>query len=372
MYSVSNYLKNYLQNNVTKTFSNNNKGSGLPPPHFTNFKVEVSTKGADYQTSLPLAISKSLKQSPKEITDKIIQNLSEEPALRKAYFTEPGFLNIELDNQWIANYIQSNVLQRDQNKIHWKPETDRKRVLVDYASPNMCKELHVGHLRSVVLGESLSRILEYVGHHVQRISHVGDFGTPIGLVLAQAIESNAPFVQSLMNSSSGSVPQPQELSSMYVAAKQRSKSDPQFAHRAQDLVVQLQRKLASDPNDSLVAIYRSVCAASRSSFEDIFRRLSVSPKLKEQGESFYVNLLPGVVDELKQKGIAVEDQGATCVFVDGFKAPFIIQKSDGAYLYSTTDLAALQYRLKQGLEWMVYVTDESQKPHFQQLFKVSE
>ncbi len=271
--------------------------------------------------------------------------------------------DIKLRKEWVAQNI-FEIAQRS-SSLTWPRPSSSIQVLVDYASPNMCKELHVGHLRSAVLGESLSRILEYIGHHVERVSHVGDFGTPIGLVLAQAIDTGASFTKDPTLFAS-----PSELSHLYVQAKKRSDSDVMFAKRAQELVVQLQRKIGVDSNDLLVQMYNSLCTTSRISFNQIYKKLNITG-LKEQGESFYANMLAQVVKELKDKNIAVEDHGATCIFVPGFKAPFIIEKSDGGYLYATTDLAALQYRIKQGKQWIIYVTDESQKQHFQQLFKVA-
>lgn len=332
-----------------------------------NFNKVIVTDStiADYQTTL-LGIAKQANMTNQEVFDIFNKSLPENSPISKIHFTAPGFLNIELKTQVISEQID-NICNKP-----LEVETGEKQdILIDYASPNMCKELHVGHLRSTILGESVSRILEYLGNKVERVSHVGDFGTPIGMVITQAIETNPSIL------SPSTTAQASDLSLLYTAAKARSKNDEEFNTKVAMITSELQNEIISSqiyPTSSsthkYLGYYNILCDISRKSFNEIYKSLGVT-NIKEIGESFYASKLSLVVQELEKLNLVKVSEGAKCIFLKGYNSPFLIQKSDNGYLYSTTDLAALKYRsqvLKK--DKIIYITDSSQKSHFQQVFQV--
>lgn len=250
-------------------------------------------------------------------------------------------------------------------------------MIVDFASPNYAKELHVGHFRSIVQGEAISRVLEALGYSVMRLSHVGDFGTPIGLVMAAIRERQrrqdpsdfAAWVQSL------------PLSDIYVEAKQRSNDDPAFRALSLAYCNRLQRYLTRQTGDEdneeaeemnfTVDCWHQICINSRKGFDEIAASLDIT--VHERGESFYAPMLRGIVEDLQAQSLVRESKGALLAFLDHptFK-PFLIRKSDGSFLYATTDLACLRQRVQEEqADWIVYVTDASQKPHFRSVFELA-
>jgi arginyl-tRNA synthetase len=235
-------------------------------------------------------------------------------------------------------------------------------VAVDMSSPNLAKEMHVGHLRSTVIGDCIARILEFGGHEVHRINHVGDWGTQFGMLLAY-LRRTQPDV----------LDQPDrlyldDLEQFYVQAKALYDTDSNFAEQSRRTVVELQR---GQPD--VVAVWKAFCKESLRHCREIYDRLDV--ELEHRGESYYAQILPDIVREFRERGLAVESQGAICVFLDGFtgrdgeRLPMIIQKSDGGYNYDTTDLAALRHRtLELGAKRLIYVVGIAQKQHFDMLF----
>jgi len=236
---------------------------------------------------------------------------------------------------------------------------------VDYPSPNIAKEMHVGHLRPAVIGECFARILEFLGHDVLKISHVGDWGTPFGMLIAYLRETypdaleNKDLVQG-------------DLSTFYRAAKKRFDADVSFQEAARLAVVQLQ-----SGDEGTLQAWKVVCELSKRSYRKIYDLLNVSEDIVDRGESFYNPFLADVITALDATGLLVEDQGAKCVFLDGFTnkdgnpLPMIVQKSGGGYNYATTDLAAIRYRIGQDrAKRIVYTTDMGQSNHFAQLFQV--
>ena len=233
----------------------------------------------------------------------------------------------------------------------------RQTVVVDYSGPNIAKELHVGHLRSTIIGDAMVRVLEFLGHRVIRQNHLGDWGTQFGMLIAYLRESGAEASHI------------EDLGDFYRRAKKRFDEDPAFADRARQTVVKLQ-----GGDVAILAAWRKIVDESRRHFEAIYARLRVRlTKEDERGESFYNPLLGKVVEELKSEGIAVESQGATAVFPDGPETtPLIIEKSGGGFLYGTTDLAALRYRIFElRADRIIYFTDSRQVQHFDQVFKTA-
>ncbi|EAW44343.1 arginine--tRNA ligase, partial [Nodularia spumigena] len=237
--------------------------------------------------------------------------------------------------------------------------------IVDFSSPNIAKEMHVGHLRSTILGDSIARILEFQGHDVLRLNHVGDWGTQFGMLITYLREV---YPEALTTANALDIG---DLVSFYRKAKQRFDEDEAFQETARQEVVRLQ----AGAEDTLHA-WKLLCEQSRREFQIIYDLLDV--QVIERGESFYNPLLPSVVEDLAKSGLLVENQGAQVVFLEGFTnregepMPLIVQKSDGGYNYATTDLAALRYRIQQDeAKRIIYVTDSGQSNHFAQFFQVA-
>ncbi|CAD7702238.1 unnamed protein product [Ostreobium quekettii] len=240
----------------------------------------------------------------------------------------------------------------------WAPPPLKSRILVDFSSPNVAKEMHVGHLRSTILGDIIARTLEFTGAEVLRINHIGDWGTQFGMLIQHMSESRPEG----LGEEGGSEEDVADLQNLYRAARVRFDSEEDFKMRSQQAVRTLQSGDAQ-----YIAAWKRICAASRKQFRDIYRRLNV--ELVDRGESFYNPFLAPLVGELKEGGYIEEWQGAQCIFVDNIKVPFMVQKSDGGFGYAATDLAALKYRLTEDkADWILYVTDVGQSQHFQQLF----
>eukprot|EP00956_Cyclotella_meneghiniana_P024215 scaffold48316_cov72-Cyclotella_meneghiniana.AAC.5 len=233
--------------------------------------------------------------------------------------------------------------------------TNSGTVVVDFSSPNIAKEMHVGHLRSTIIGESVCRILEYIGNDVKRINHVGDWGTQFGMLIQYLKEEYPDFTDDIPNIT--------DLTEFYKNAKKRFDDSPEFKKVSQLNVVKLQ---AGD--EECRKIWQVLCDVSRKEFEKVYNRLDIT--VEECGESFYNDKIPPVIQEFDDKGlISVEDGGAKCVFVPKYKVPLMLQKSDGGYGYDSTDMAAIKYRVEDvGASHIVYITDFTQGDHFQMVF----
>ena len=316
----------------------------------------------DYQSNIALPLAKQLKQKPRDLAAQIVAHLDVAQFCETPEIAGPGFINFTLKPAYLAAQLQAN--QADP-RLGILPVSVSQRVVVDFSSPNIAKEMHVGHLRSTIIGDCIARILEFQGHQVLRLNHVGDWGTQFGMLITYLKET---FPQALTQPD---VLDLGDLVTFYKQAKQRFDEDPAFQATARQAVVQLQ---AGDPNS--IQAWQLLCDQSRREFEQIYQQLDI--ELTERGESFYNSLLPQVVADLEQLGLLVEDQGAQCVFLEGFtnKAgdpqPLIVQKSDGGYNYATTDLAALRYRIQEDqAQRIIYVTDAGQANHFAQVFQVA-
>ncbi len=320
-------------------------------------------KFGDFQCNIALTLAKQLQQKPRDLAEQILANLQVADLCEPPTIAGPGFINFTLK----PSYIQAWLTQQIQDPrcgvaVVEEPLT----IVVDFSSPNIAKEMHVGHLRSTIIGDCLARVFEFQGHRVLRLNHVGDWGTQFGMLIAYLQERYPGLLPP------GEAIDLGDLVTFYRQAKQRFDGDEEFQQHARQLVVQLQ---AGDPE--LVKAWQFLCEVSRREFQQIYDLLEV--QLTERGESFYNPFLAAVVEELKAKGLAVLDQGAWCVFLEGFvnadgsPLPLIIQKSDGGYNYATTDLAALRYRVQNdGAQRIIYVTDVGQSQHFAQVFQVAE
>ncbi|MEO1350940.1 MAG: arginine--tRNA ligase [Cyanobacteria bacterium J06635_15] len=319
-------------------------------------------KFGDYQANVAMSLAKQLKSNPRAIAEQIIAHLDVSDLCDPPTVAGPGFINLKFKPAFLETQLKA-VQQSDRLGV------DRidppQRVIVDYPSPNIAKEMHVGHLRPSIIGDCLANILEFVGHDVLRISHVGDWGTPFGMLIAYLREAYPNALDADADLELG------DLASFYRQAKRRFDSDSTFQEKSRQSVVELQ---AGD-EDTLKA-WKIVCDLSNQSNQKLFKLMGLSSQMI-RGESFYNPFLPGVVKELEEKGLAVEDQGAMCVFLEGFTnkegnpLPMIIQKSDKGYNYATTDLAAIRYRVYEDqVQRVVYPVGAEQTNHFTQIFQI--
>jgi len=320
-------------------------------------------KFGDYQSNVSLPLSKQLKQQPRAIAQQIVEKLDVADICQPPEVAGPGFINLKLTTQYLE--AELSKIQTDP-RLGVAPTKNPQRIIVDYPSPNIAKEMHVGHLRPAVIGDCLSRILEFVGHDVLRISHVGDWGTPFGMLIAYLEEAYPQALTTTKTLDLG------DLASFYRQAKKRFDADEEFKEIARQAVVKLQ---AGDEKTLLA--WKIVCQLSSRSYQVIYDLMGISPQIIERGESFYNALLPDVVEELDKLGLSVENQGAKCVFLEGFTnregepLPLIIQKSGGGYNYATTDLAAIRYRVRvDKAKRVIYPVDAGQSNHFAQVFQV--
>ncbi len=324
--------------------------------------VSTNPKFGDYQANVALSLAKQVGRPPREVAQAIADGLSVDDLCEAPSVAGPGFINLTLKPAYLEQWL--GQIQSDPRL--GMALTDRPvRVVVDFSSPNIAKEMHVGHLRSTIIGDAISRILEFQGHDVLRLNHVGDWGTQFGMLITYLREV---CPEALVTSDALDLG---DLVEFYKKAKQRFDEDEVFKETARQAVVKLQ----SGDAESLKA-WQLLCAQSRREFQVIYDWLDIN--LTERGESFYNSYLSDVLTGLTESHLLVEDAGAQCVFLEGFTnkegepMPLIVKKSDGAFNYATTDLAALRYRVQQDkAERMLYVTDAGQSNHFAQVFQVA-
>tara|TARA_Y100001970_G_scaffold294330_1_gene450687 strand:+ start:16148 stop:17947 length:1800 start_codon:yes stop_codon:yes gene_type:complete len=372
MLSVFQDLKKNFEISLKDILKENNKID-----EFENFSKNIIVSSSkdefgDYQSNVSLILSKLLKQNPKEIASKFIFSLKKrEEILSLCEIIEvagPGFINIKIKKLILIKQLISN-LKCDRIGIPLSCD-ENKKIVVDFSSPNIAKEMHVGHLRSTIIGDTISRILELRGYEVLRLNHVGDWGTQFGMLITHLKDLYSETKNDFKNIDLG------DLVKFYKDSKKRFDHENDFKERARAEVLKLQ----NGDQDSLRA-WRLLCEKSRLEFDKIYKTLKI--KILERGESFYNPYLKSVVKDLNKKGILVEDKGAKCVFLDGInnkegdRLPLIIQKKDGGFNYATTDLAALRYRFKtipegDGAIRIIYVTDQGQSNHFAGVFQVAE
>ncbi len=319
-------------------------------------------KFGDYQANVALSLSKKLGKQPRIIASAIVEKLDVSEICEPPEIAGPGFINLKLKTAYLEAQLDS--IQTD-SRLGIPTAKTPQREIVDFSSPNIAKDMHVGHLRSTIIGDAIARVLEFQGHDVLRLNHIGDWGTQFGMLIAYLREV---YPQALTTANALDIG---DLVTFYRQAKQRFDADEAFQETARQEVVRLQ----AGAQDTLHA-WKLLCEQSRQEFQVIYDLLDI--KLIERGESFYNPLLPGIVEDLEKSGLLVENQGAKCVFLEGFTnregepLPLIVQKSDGGYNYATTDLASLRYRIQQDeAKRIIYVTDAGQANHFAQVFQVA-
>ena len=315
----------------------------------------------DYQANGVMSAAKQLKMNPRELAQKVIDKLDLTGIASKVDIAGPGFINITLDPAFLASRLD-HVLE--QPKLGVEPQQPTKRVMVEYSSPNLAKEMHVGHLRSTIIGDTLARVVDYLGHDLVRGNHVGDWGTQFGMLTAYLVETQQAGNAAL---------ELNDLEGFYRKAKIRFDEDADFADRARDYVVRLQGGDAD-----VLALWRQFVDVSLKHCEAVYRKLGVGLTRSDvRGESSYNDDLPIIVQVLHDAGLLTEDNGAQVVYLNAVKnhagepMGVIVQKKDGGFLYTTTDIGAVRYRHKTlHLDRVIYVVDARQSQHFQQMFSI--
>ena len=349
-----------LRNFLDQAFSNALVAAGAPEGTQGMVRPSAKANFGDYQSNGVMPVAKKLGMNPREFAQKVVEQVDMPDVIEKLEIAGPGFINIFLKADWVANQLAGY----DQRCGVESQET--QTIAVDYSAPNVAKEMHVGHLRSTIIGDAVVRVLEFLGHKVVRCNHIGDWGTQFGMLIAhleELMRDNPDVLESELS----------DLEEFYRQSKQKYDADEGFAERARNYVVKLQ---GGDEwcND----MWRKLVDVTMQQNQKTYDRLNVTLSRDDvMGESKYNDMLPAVVADLKDKGLAVEDDGAMVVFLDEFKNKdgdpmgVIIQKKDGGYLYTTTDIACAKYRHEQlGTDRVLYFIDSRQAQHLQQAWTI--
>ena len=316
----------------------------------------------DFQANFAMVLGKRLDRPPRELAEAVVAELDLGAVCERVEVAGPGFVNLTLDDGWLG--AATGLLLAD-DRLDVSPDPSPQRVIVDYSAPNVAKEMHVGHLRSTIIGDALCRVLGWLGHTVIRQNHIGDWGTPFGMLIEHLVDIGVD----------GAAPELSvaDLNAFYQDARAKFDRDPDFAERARRRVVLLQ---AGDAET--LALWRALVDESKRHFNAVYRRLGVLLTDADLApESLYNDRLPAVAEELESSGLAVIDDGALCVFPPGFTGrdgnpqPLIVRYSTGGYGYAATDLAALRYRTAdlQG-QRVIYVVGAPQAQHLAMVFAV--
>jgi arginyl-tRNA synthetase len=317
-------------------------------------------KFGDFQCNNAMKLSKLLKSStefsgstaPKDLANAIVNSLPVNSLVSEASVMPNGFINIRVASGILISTLAGIVTHGVR-----PPALEKKKVLVDFSSPNIAKEMHVGHLRSTIIGDALCRMLEFCGHDVHRINHVGDWGTQFGMLISYLQEEFPDILTTPPNIT--------DLTKIYKAAKERFDKDEDFKTRSRNNVVKLQ---AGDA--ACAAIWNLLCDISRKEFQRVYDALDVN--LTEVGESYYNAMIPPALEELTALGLTETEDKLLLSRLPHFDIPLILRKSDGGYGYDSTDMAAINYRLKSlDRDWLIYITDAGQMGHFHKVFDVA-
>ncbi|KAJ7973769.1 Arginine-tRNA ligase [Quillaja saponaria] len=351
----------HLKRQVAKLFEVSLKATVPSEQDVEPLVAACTAKFGDYQCNNAMGLWSRIKgkgtefRGPPSVGQAIMKNLPPSEMIESCSVAGPGFVNVVLSKDWLAKNLTKMLIDGIDT---WAPHLPIKKAVVDFSSPNIAKEMHVGHLRSTIIGDTLARMLEFSHVEVLRRNHVGDWGTQFGMLIEYLFEK-FPNWEDVNEAAIG------DLQAFYKASKQRFDTDSVFKEKAQKAVVLLQ---GGEPKYRKA--WAQICEISRNEFHLVYKRLGVH--LEEKGESFYNPYIPGVLEELSEKGLIEESQGARVIFVEGEKIPLIVVKSDGGYNYASTDLAALWYRLnEEKAEWIIYVTDVGQQQHFDMVFKAA-
>jgi arginyl-tRNA synthetase len=333
--------------------------------------VRSSTRdGVDYQCDVAMSLGKKLGRLPREVAADLVTNLDSADLVEDVQIAGPGFINLTLRQEWLER--QASALLSDDRLGASLAERPR-RIAIDYASPNVAKEMHAGNLRSAIIGDSITRLLRFEGHEVIPHNHLGDWGTPFGMLIEHLLdEGKTEEVGSRVHS--GQEFNISDLNGFYQEARKKFDADSEFAERSRNRVVLLQ-----GGDERTLALWGKLVEESARHFDKVFELLGIGLDRRDiYGESFYNPYLGEVVDELEAKGLTELSDGAVCVFPDGFsnregdRLPLIIRKRDGGYGYAATDLATIRYWVhERGVDDLLYVVGTPQAQHFAMVFEVA-
>ncbi|WP_337022416.1 MULTISPECIES: arginine--tRNA ligase [unclassified Pantoea] len=334
--------------------------AGAPADCEPQVRQSAKVQFGDYQANGIMAVAKKLGQAPRQLAEQVIQHLDLAGIASKVEIAGPGFINIFLDRYWLATQAAQALQLPRLGVSSLKPQT----VVIDYSAPNVAKQMHVGHVRSTIIGDAAVRTLEFLGHNVIRANHVGDWGTQFGMLIAYLEKQQNEHHEDIALA---------DLEEFYREAKVTYDADEVFAERARGYVVKLQ-----GGDEYCRAMWKKLVDITMSQNQEVYDRLNVTLTRKDvMGESLYNDMLPGIVSDLREKGLAVTSEGATVVFLDEFKNKegeamgVIIQKKDGGYLYTTTDIACAKYRYETlHADRVLYYIDSRQHQHLQQAWTI--
>ncbi|EPY8427797.1 arginine--tRNA ligase [Citrobacter youngae] len=334
--------------------------AGAPADCEPQVRQSAKVQFGDYQANGMMAVAKKLGMAPRQLAEQVLTHLDLNGIASKVEIAGPGFINIFLDPAFLAQHVQQ-ALASDRLGV---TQPAKQTVVVDYSAPNVAKEMHVGHLRSTIIGDAAVRTLEFLGHNVIRANHVGDWGTQFGMLIA--------WLEKQQQENAGEMALA-DLEGFYRDAKKHYDEDEAFAERARSYVVKLQ-----GGDEYFREMWRKLVDITMSQNQLTYDRLNVTLTRDDvMGESLYNPMLPGIVADLKAKGLAVESEGATVVFLDEYKNKegepmgVIIQKKDGGYLYTTTDIACAKYRYETlHADRVLYYIDSRQHQHLMQAWTI--
>ncbi|EBG8524227.1 arginine--tRNA ligase [Salmonella enterica] len=334
--------------------------AGAPADCEPQVRQSAKVQFGDYQANGMMAVAKKLGMAPRQLAEQVLTHLDLSGIANKVEIAGPGFINIFLEPAFLAEQVQQ-ALASDRLGVS---QPTRQTIVVDYSAPNVAKEMHVGHLRSTIIGDAAVRTLEFLGHHVIRANHVGDWGTQFGMLIA--------WLEKQQQENAGDMALA-DLEGFYRDAKKHYDEDEAFAERARNYVVKLQ-----SGDTYFREMWRKLVDITMTQNQITYDRLNVTLTRDDvMGESLYNPMLPGIVTDLKAKGLAVESEGATVVFLDEFKNKegdpmgVIIQKKDGGYLYTTTDIACAKYRYETlHADRVLYYIDSRQHQHLMQAWTI--
>lgn len=350
MLCIDKKLAIIFENTIKKLFNI----EGLKP-----VEISVATKEefGDFQSNFAMMNSKIIGKNPKEIAQSIVDAIEKDDIIEKLEIAGNGFINIFLKNDFLGDYLK----EWNHEKYDFSSLNRDGDVIVDFSSPNIAKRMHIGHLRSTIIGDSICRIYRYLGYNVVADNHIGDWGTQFGKLIIG--------YRKWLNQDDYKKNAIEELERVYVKFSEEAKENPELEEEAR---VELKKLQEGDPEN--YRLWKEFIAVSLEEYAKLYTRLDIHFDTYN-GESFYHNMMQGVIDELIDKNLAVEDEGAKVVFFDESDKlfPCIVQKKDGAFLYSTSDIATVKYRKDNyNINKLVYLTDERQQDHFRQFFKITD
>ena len=350
MLRIEKYIEEVFYNAIHKAF---------PEKEVKPLEITIATneKFGDFQTNFAMMNSKIIGGNPRKIAEELVNNIPENEVIEKLEIAGPGFINIFLKDSFVSKYVGLMTSE----KYEFKELDTHGDIIIDYSSPNIAKRMHIGHLRSTIIGDSVKRLCNFLGYHTVADNHIGDWGTQFGKLIVgyhnwldkEAYEKN-PI---------------EELERVYVEFTKQSEEHPELEDIAREELKKLQ-----DGDEKNYKLWQEFIKVSLQEYNKLYTRMGIHFDTY-YGESFYHPIMPSVVEELVEKGLAVEDQGAKVVFFDEKDNlhPCIVQKKDGAFLYSTSDIATIKFRKENyDVNKIIYLTDERQQDHFKQFFKITE